>query len=416
MRIALVLSLLAALFIASCGDDEMTPAGDGDTTKPAADTTKPDKPAKKRPRMSPDATLVKTELKMVENMQDYEKQLATAREKAAQHSMKADDTQFYVGELYKIAQDPAGAAKAFERFARGCPDSVNHKTALYYAGLQYVDAGEMEKAESFHQELVAKYPERTDLVKSLGKKLGEGFAAAGDAAKAITYLKDASNAGDAFATIQLIQMSWIEGDFDAARAAAAKLVEINAGAKPKEQERAAIYKAIADRCGKPAKEFSVEGWAENADFNASDYKGKVYVVYLWKMPVWNNAVQTTKVMAWLNLQYGEKGLKFVGLNRPGGLDPEDRNAGSGRDLSTDAELRAISVWASQDDFGVKWPLGLCQGDADFEFYGWWGGSIPAIALVDKQGRLRFVQHGVGPFGDKNPIPMFQAAIRKCLAE
>ena len=65
---------------------------------------------------------------------------------------------------------------------------------------------------------------------------------------------------------------------------------------------------------------------------------------------------------------------------------------------------------------MKWPLGLCRGESDFEFYGWWGGSIPAFAVVDKKGRLRFVLHGNGPYGDRNPLPLLQAAIKKCLAE
>jgi len=419
MRICLVLSLLAALFTAGCGGEEMTPAdgSGGDGAEKATDAGSDDAPpVKKRAKLSQDATLLMSEYKMVKNMSEYDKKKATAAEKAKSHAFRADDAQFDVGRLYVIAEDPANAAKAFERFANGCPESVNHKTALYYAGKQYVAAGDIEKAETFLKELLVKYPERTDLIKSLGKMLGEGYANSGDYDKAAIYLKEASDGGNAMASLQLIQLNWIRGDFDGARAAAAKYVETNASAKPKEKERAAVYKAIADRCGKPAKEFDVEGWAENADFNAADYKGKAYVVYMWKMPVWGNAVLTSKVMAILNKKYGGKGLKIVGLNKPYGLDPEDRNAGSGRELSSDAELRAISVWAAQDEFGVQWPLGLCRGDSDHDFYGWWGGSIPAVALVDKKGRLRFVQHGVGSFGDPNPIPLFQAAIKKCLAE
>jgi len=419
MRICLVLSLLAALFLAGCGGDEMKPAdgsGGTDATK-APDAGAADQPpAKKRARLSQDATLVKNEWTMVKNISDYEKKKATAIEKAKANAYRADDAQLYVGYIYKIAEDPAGAAKAFKRFADGCPDSVNCANALYEAGAAFVNADNVGEAEVCLKTLLTSFPAKTKLIRALGLKVGQGYAASGDFEKATTYLKEASDGGNVMASLQLIQLNWIRGDFDGARSAAAKYVETNAGAKPKERERAKVYNEIAKRCGTPAKEFDIEGWSGNVDFDESELKGKVYIVYFWKMPSWPNAVKTTRLMASFHKKYAGKGLKIVGLNKPYGLDPTNRNAGSGRDLTAEEELTALRVWGSQEDYGVAWPLGLTQGDADHDWYGWWSGSIPCLSLVDKQGRLRFVQHGVGALADPNPLPFFRAAIEKCLKE
>src|SRR5258705_10635135 len=133
------------------------------------------------------------------------------------------------------------------------------------------------------------------------------------------------------------------------------------------------------------------GWLNSAPLTPAALRGKVVLVDFWTYSCINWRRQLPYVRAWAE-KYKDQGLVVIGVHTP----------------EFDFEKNVDNIRWAVKDMKVGYPVAI---DSD---YGIWrafdNAYLPALYLIDAQGRIRHTQFGEGDYGRS------EAVLRKLLSE
>lgn len=152
--------------------------------------------------------------------------------------------------------------------------------------------------------------------------------------------------------------------------------------------------------GKPAPEFAAVKWLEEAPSTLVQLKGKVVGIELWAAWCSNCRAFAPSLRDWAT-RFGKDGFKIVAVTRYYGFNGQE--IGSASKAAEEAFLTKF-----KRNRGLPYGTALDDGQKSFDAYHVQG--IPTLALVDRQGVLRFVFSW-----HENPA-LCQYVIKKLLAE
>jgi thiol-disulfide isomerase/thioredoxin len=128
-----------------------------------------------------------------------------------------------------------------------------------------------------------------------------------------------------------------------------------------------------------APEFTgIDGWINSPPLTVAGLQGHVVLIDFWTFSC-VNCVRTIPHLQQLYDTYRGKGLVIVGVHSP----------------EFDFERMADNVRAAVTRLGVSWPVAI---DSEMATWNAWSNSYwPAEYLIDKQGRVAYVQFGEGNY-------------------
>jgi thiol-disulfide isomerase/thioredoxin len=143
--------------------------------------------------------------------------------------------------------------------------------------------------------------------------------------------------------------------------------------------------------GSSAPEVTGETWLNSPSLRIADLSGKVVLVEFWTFACWNCRNVEPHVKDWQR-RYGERGLVVIGVHSP--------------ELPQERELENVREYVREH--AIQYPVAVDNGFATWKRYG--NQAWPALYLIDKRGRVRFVHVGEGRYEET------ERAIEGLLAE
>jgi thiol-disulfide isomerase/thioredoxin len=129
-----------------------------------------------------------------------------------------------------------------------------------------------------------------------------------------------------------------------------------------------------------APEISAETWLNTDSKHEIDLRGKVTLLEFWTLGCYNCRNVEPHVKEWQR-KFSGQGLVVVGVHSP----------------ETLAERDVATVERYVREHGISYPVAI---DADFATWRRYGNSAwPAIYLIDRRGKIRFVQVGEGRYAE-----------------
>ena len=148
---------------------------------------------------------------------------------------------------------------------------------------------------------------------------------------------------------------------------------------------------ISTQAAKRAPDFSKGVWLNSGPLTLEGLRGRVVLVEFWTYGCYNCLNTLPSVKGW-DETYREQGLVVVGIHTPESRSEKDLN----------------NLRSNVKTLGIRFPV---VTDNDFETWRAYGVEAwPTIALLDKQGRVRWTHIGEGAYKQT------EDAIRKLLAE
>jgi thiol-disulfide isomerase/thioredoxin len=136
---------------------------------------------------------------------------------------------------------------------------------------------------------------------------------------------------------------------------------------------------IAD-LGRSAPEISAQTWINAEPKHLVDLTGKVTLLEFWTLGCYNCRNVEPQVKEW-HRKYSGRGLVVIGVHSP----------------ETFAERNMIAVERYVREHGISYPVAIDGAFATWRRYG--NSAWPAIYLIDRQGKIRFVQVGEGRYAE-----------------
>ena len=137
--------------------------------------------------------------------------------------------------------------------------------------------------------------------------------------------------------------------------------------------------SIADPL-RSAPEISAPVWINTEPKHAVDLTGKVTLLEFWTLGCYNCRNVEPHVKEWYT-KYSDRGLIVIGVHSP----------------ETLAERDVMTVERYVREHGITYPVAV---DGDFATWRRYGNSAwPAIYLIDRRGKIRFVQVGEGRYAE-----------------
>ncbi len=410
---SLFLLLFAATILFACGGgDEYGDVGDGgganaDGGGVAADSDDQATPKREIPRISPQATALAQDYKMIDAIRDYDAKKKRALKRGEYHATQSvtGDANFYLGLIWRTAEEHGKAADSFVKFIRECPGDRNFRTGLYYAGVELAKDGRVADAATYVTRFGQKFPLEKKYWKSMASTVGYAMLADGDFPGAGKQLGIAAELGDDYAGEEMVRCLWAQGEYDKARTKANDLKAQFASKGEKLQKR---YNSVADlaaRMGNAAAALDIEGFSK--DFDASELSGKAYIVYFWTVRNRGTANKNERLLTRIYDRYNGEGLEIVGLSKHSGYDLETGK--SDDSMGAEEEIHNLKVWVF--NFKTPWVLGVVGDEKLFDFFGY-RGNVPAIAVVGKKGKLRYFRDS----SDEQGYKIIAKVVEKLLDE
>lgn len=137
--------------------------------------------------------------------------------------------------------------------------------------------------------------------------------------------------------------------------------------------------SIAD-LARSAPEISAQTWINTEPKHLVDLTGKVTLLEFWTLGCYNCRNVEPHVKEW-HRKYSGRGLVVIGVHSP----------------ETLAERDVVTVERYVREHGILYAVAI---DGDFATWRCYGNSAwPAIYLIDRQGKIRFVQVGEGRYAE-----------------
>ena len=140
-----------------------------------------------------------------------------------------------------------------------------------------------------------------------------------------------------------------------------------------------------------APDFAKGNWINSDPLTLNKLRGRVVVVEFWTFGCFNCRNTLPSVKEW-DAKYRDRGLTIVGVHTP----------------ETDSEYRLENVRREVPTLGIKYPVVTDNDYTTWKAYG--VEAWPTIAVLDKQGRVRWLHVGEGRYEET------ENAIKTLLAE
>lgn len=140
----------------------------------------------------------------------------------------------------------------------------------------------------------------------------------------------------------------------------------------------AADKAIA------APEFAKGNWINSDPLTLNKLRGRVVVVEFWTFGCFNCRNTVPSVKEW-DAKYRDRGLTIVGVHTP----------------ETESEYRLENVRKEVPALGIKYPVVTDNDYTTWKAYG--VEAWPTIAVLDKQGRVRWLHVGEGRYEETESV-------------
>ncbi len=152
--------------------------------------------------------------------------------------------------------------------------------------------------------------------------------------------------------------------------------------------------------GDPAPELDVAAWIGQEPVKLADLQGRVVLLDFWA--TWcGPCIAGFPHLSEVSQKYAARGLTVIGVTRYYG-------EGDGQDLTPAAELEFVKAFKARH----RLPYSLAIADNEKTHRAYAVSGIPMAVLVDRAGKVRFIQVGTGPGAAKE----MDAQIEKLLAE
>jgi len=148
---------------------------------------------------------------------------------------------------------------------------------------------------------------------------------------------------------------------------------------------------IAAAKANAAPEFAQGNWINSDPLTLEKLRGRVVLVEFWTFGCYNCRNTLPPIKGW-DTRYRDRGLTIVGVHTP----------------ETDSEYHIDNVRKEVPALGIKYPV---VTDNDYKTWKAYGVEAwPTIAVLDKQGRIRWLHVGEGHYEETESV------INKLLAE
>ncbi len=353
------------------------------------------------------AATIAREHKMVDAVRDYDTKKKKALERAEFYTTQSvsGDANFFLGLLWKVAEEHGKAGDTFVKFVQACPTDKNFATGLYYCAVELAKDGRTADAASYVTMYGEKFPRNKKYWKSMASTVGYAMLADGDFGGAIKMLGTAAELGDAYAGEEMVRCMWAQGDYDQARTKANALKAQFNGLP--EQERYETVADLAGRMGRPAAALDVDGWSKESGLSAEDLKDSPYLIYFWTVRNRGTANKNERLLGKIYDRYNGEGLEIIGISKFSGYDLETGKSDDSMDAAR--ETRNLKVWVL--NFETPWPLAVVGNNKLHDYFGF-RKKVPAIALIGKKGNLRYFRDS----SDAQGYAIITKVIEKLLEE
>jgi len=327
------------------------------------------------------------------------------KEYAAKQAARFADTtdakdQIYVGYLWSWAGEWDRAARAFRAYLRGAgPKARNRRTAMVERARMLIESGRWDDVP----EAVQQYRDEFSGTRHVGRMLfylGRARRVQGDAERAHEAFRLAARAGHDLSGYEVADALVQLGRYDEARKAAAEFGDGSA--------RFAALTTALPAFGKKLPKLDLDYWT-GRELARSELFAKPALYGFWSSKAGRVRHTIHAAMNGWAEAFGSR-LHVIGPTVYARFDPHEMR--TEEEMSPDEERGLVSAWHEQ--YGLRYPLvlvgdgrlhDLCGVDTERP-------TLPAFALSDRKGRLRYVRVG----GSDWALEAVEAMVKRLVAE
>jgi thiol-disulfide isomerase/thioredoxin len=336
----------------------------------------------------------------------------------ARGKLKGDDL-FYLGMLYRFADNEEKSFAALKSFLaeRGASPNENAQAARLIVLEISVSKNDFEAAEKILSEFKQNTPVRQDQLFRMEAAITAAYSKAGKSAQAAKHARDAVEAAKAIEpktdeerdarneaiTTSIMFLAVINEDMKKEAEAVKVLDEARLlgltlpSASLYENATRMLYeikgflsyiKPVERNDNEAAPELIIKEWLDKKPIKLSDLRGKVVLVDFWA--TWcGPCIKNFPKLRQLRAKYKNKGFEIIGITRLYGEIGD-------KEVSEEKEIAFLREFKRR--FQLSYPIAVHDTSENHSKYG--VESIPSVFLLDKMGRVRYINVGSSRQVDK----------------